>query len=310
MWYAGAATALDAIGYAFSGDGINWTKHIGNPVIELPDFASDPEVVFDGSTYHMWLVEGGGVWNFSPDVINYATSKCCGTDIASLLFIPAAARAAGTEGSFFQTDVDLNNAGDRPVEYRFWWLERGRAFSERKDSETFTLGAGMSVRYTDVLSAVFGLEPNALGALTIVSSSADLLAMSRAYDIGTGESAGTFGQAIPGVSLDEFVTAGERRRILFASENEDLRFNVGCQNGSNKPVTVVLALFDSERTFLERKEMLLPAFGNDQLNRVLEDYMPVNGYVAVRSDTDGGLFYCYGSVVDNVTNDPMTVLPQ
>ena len=50
--------------------------------------------------------------------------------------------------------------------------------------------------------------------------------------------------------------------------------------------------------------------GNDQLSRVFEDYMPVNGYVAVRSDTDGALFYCYGSVVDNVTNDPMTVLPQ
>ncbi len=36
----------------------------------------------------------------------------------------------------------------------------------------------------------------------------------------------------------------------------------------------------------------------------------VNGYVDVWSDTAGAAFYCYGSVIDNVTGDPTTILPQ
>jgi hypothetical protein len=33
-------------------------------------------------------------------------------------------------------------------------------------------------------------------------------------------------------------------------------------------------------------------------------------YVDVWSETAGGLFTCYGSVLDNITSDPTTVLPQ
>jgi hypothetical protein len=28
------------------------------------------------------------------------------------------------------------------------------------------------------------------------------------------------------------------------------------------------------------------------------------------SDTEGAEYYCYGSVLDNVTSDPTTILPQ
>jgi hypothetical protein len=310
MWYRGAGAGIYQIGYAFSSDGITWTKRVEDPVISHFLGASSPEVVFDGLTFHMWYVEAGQLWGPNPGVVNYATSECCATDISSLLFIPAAVCAARTQGSFFQTDVDLNNAGDRPADYWLHWLPRGQANSDPVTSGTYTLAPGQSVRYANVLSEVFGLEPNAVGALAVVSSSPHLLAASRISTRAAGEDGGTFGQTMPAVSRDDFIQAKQRRRILFASENEDLRFNVGCQNGSAKPVTVILEFFDSEGTFLERRRMLLPAFGNDQLNRVLKDYMPVNGYVDVGSDTDGALYYCYGSVVDNLTNDPMTVPPQ
>ncbi len=78
-------------------------------------------------------------------------------------FIPAAALASGAEGSFYQTDVDLNNAGGQVTEYEFLWLPRGETNTDPVTSEPFSLGAGMSVRYANVLSEVFGLEPNSLG---------------------------------------------------------------------------------------------------------------------------------------------------
>jgi hypothetical protein len=32
--------------------------------------------------------------------------------------------------------------------------------------------------------------------------------------------------------------------------------------------------------------------------------------VDVRSNTPGARFFCYGSVLDNTSNDPTTILPQ
>ncbi|TFB11225.1 T9SS type A sorting domain-containing protein [Candidatus Marinimicrobia bacterium MT.SAG.2] len=64
MWYAGWGLFTDRkwrIGYAESSDGISWTKHASNPVIDLgPSGSWDDEsvtpgaVIFDGSSYKMW----------------------------------------------------------------------------------------------------------------------------------------------------------------------------------------------------------------------------------------------------------------
>ena len=314
MWYVAGYDRLPPngrvyIGYAFSSDGFHWTKHRDNPVIQTADnYAFMSAVIFDGSAWQMWYSHTDG----PSDWISYATSDCC-PGVAALShsqFIPAAAVASGAEGAYYQTDVDLNNAGEQPVEYEFMWLPRGEDCSDPTTSDTFTLGAGMSVRYGNHLSEVFGLEPNALGALLVLSSSPDLLAMSRTYNIPDDGSAGTFGQAIPAVARDGFIQSGERRRILFASENDELRFNIGCQNGSGELTAVSVELFDGEGTSLERATMVLPAWGNDQLNRIFEDYAPVNGYVDVWTVQSGRSFTCYGSVLDNVTSDPTTVLPQ
>jgi hypothetical protein len=75
-------------------------------------------------------------------------------------------------------------------------------------------------------------------------------------------------------------------------------------------VAVNLELFDHQGTSLEQTTMVLPPWGNDQFNRVFEDFAPVNGYVEVWTTQAGRSFYCYGSVLDNLTNDPTTVPPQ
>ncbi len=86
---------------------------------------------------------------------------------------------------------------------------------------------------------------------------------------------------------------------------------MGCQSGAAIGTMVVnLELFDDEGTSLEQTMMILRAWGNDQLNRIFQDYMPVNGYVDVWTTLQNKSFYCYGSVLDNVTSDPTTILPQ
>ncbi len=307
MWYAGHTTGDWKIGYAFSTDGINWTRHRDNPVVTVSgeDIYTMP-VVFDGSTWHGWYGFGYG------QALNYATSDDNSPGVAALdryQYVPAAALASGAAGSFYETDLDLSNASDQPVEYQLKWLPRGEDCSDPMTSDVFSLGAGMSVRYSNVLAEMFQLQPDSLGALAVASTSPDLLAMSRTYNIVSTEIAGTFGQAMPGVPTDDFIRSGDRRRILFGTENADMRTNLGCQAGSDG-VAVRMELFDMEGSSLATETVVLRPWGNDQINRIFEDFAPITGYVDVWTPMSGGAFYCYGSVLDNVTSDPTTVLPQ
>jgi len=50
--------------------------------------------------------------------------------------------------------------------------------------------------------------------------------------------------------------------------------------------------------------MDLGPYSNDQINRIFEVHAPVDGYVDVWADQVDALFYCYGSMLDNLTSDP------
>lgn len=313
MWYTGgveSSSSIDlSIGYAYSGDGIEWTKHRDNPVVTAIDaVAYHSPVLFDGSTFRMWYT----TWDGSIDQIHQATSDHGPgvPELDSWRFIPAAAVAAGAQGAFFQTDVDMSNANGQSADYQFMWFPRGVDNSEAETSETFTLGAGKSARYTNVLTEVFDLDPDSLGALAIMATSPDLLAMSRTYNIPSDDSGGTFGQSMPAIPPDGFIKHGEVKRILFGSENAEMRTNIGCQNGTERSTVVYLDLFDDEGVSLGREMLILKPLGNDQVNRIFDGHNPVNGYVDVSLVQAERSVYCYGSVLDNVTSDPTTILPQ
>jgi polyhydroxybutyrate depolymerase len=226
------------------------------------------------------------------------------------IFIPAAALAAGAEGSFFTTDVELDNVGAEELSYELLWLPRGEDNSDPLRSDTYTIAAGTSVRHANVLGDVFGLEADAVGALKVAASGPDLLVMSRTYNLPPTKVAGTFGQEMPGIPANQMTPAGETRRILFLSENDDVRANVGCVNGVGSEVAVAIDLYDSGGAKLETTYMMLPPYSNRQINGIFQGYAPTNGYVEFRTYTPDALIYCYGSVLDNVTSDPTTVPPQ
>jgi predicted GH43/DUF377 family glycosyl hydrolase len=77
MWYTGDNGINARIGYATSPDGISWTKHPSNPVLDLGSLSSwddthvtYPMVIYNGATYQMWYsgIDGGNAR------IGYATS--------------------------------------------------------------------------------------------------------------------------------------------------------------------------------------------------------------------------------------------
>ena len=225
-------------------------------------------------------------------------------------YIPAAARAGGAQGSFFKTDVDIQNGDNGTAHYKFLWLPRDTDNSSPAASAEYSLGAAMATRYEDVLGEVFGVGDgtNAVGALAIISDSSDLKLFSRTYNV---SDSGTFGQSIPGFAADELIVEGERKRILFFTENPAFRSNIGILNGTGAPMTITWARYLADGTMVEQASADLPPWGNVQLNRVFEGEAPVEAaYIDVWTETPGAAFMAYGSVLDNSTSDPTTVLPQ
>lgn len=301
MWYTASDGSAFQINYARSEDGRNWVRHIGNPVLTYEPHAISSRVVQDNGTYRMW---------FGSDSQIYHATSTGGEFMGSRRFIPAAAYAEGAEGSFFQTDVDLSNTDSEAVSYRFLWLPRGQSNREPLGSGIFFLAPGTSIRYANVLYELFDLAEPALGALAIEAASPELLIMSRTYSSASDGAAGSFGQAMPSISESEMIGPNERRRIVFASEDGHFRTNVGCQNASRRTVVINFELFDQHGSSLATEMMVLGPWANDQINRVFSDYRPMHGVVDVWSAVSSASFYCYGSILDNVTNDPTTIPPQ
>ena len=288
---------------------------------------STPQLVVDVQSWldspndnHGWIVvmsSGGTAKRFNsrenssdPPVlkVEYTMEQA---SLDNFYFVAAAAKAAGAEGAFFLTDLDIVNGDNDTATYQFLWLPRSQDHSTPDASAEFTLGAGEAVRYTDVLGTVFGVTDGAVGALAVISDSTDLTLMSRTYNAPDTEGAGTFGQSIPGVRGDQLLQAGERRRIVFFTENGDFRSNLGLLNGTGAPVTIMWERFTADGSSLGTGNRTLPPWGNAQLNRVFSDVAPVAAaYIDVWTETTGGTFAAYGSVLDNDSSDPTTVLPQ
>ena len=249
-----------------------------------------------------------GIRNFRDSGIGRATSDCCSTIFPSI--IPAAAYAAGAEGSFYETDVDLSNAGATDAEYRLAWLPRGESNDDPLESELFTLGAGKSVRYANVLAEVFDLEPDAFGALTIEASSQDLLAMARIANTPQEEVAG---------NLRSVHARGRHRRLhpprrapsaalRHRARRHALQTSVVSTRATWRPASTSSSSPLTGRCLGTESVILMP-WSNDQLNRIFDPYHPVTGCVDFWSDIAGTQIYCYGSVLDNVTSDPTTIPP-
>ncbi len=225
-------------------------------------------------------------------------------------YLPAAARAAGAQGSFFLTDLEVQNAGNSTATYQLLWLPRDTDNAMPAPSAELTIAAGKAVRWEDVLGQAFGVEDgtNAVGALAIISGSSNLKFFSRTYNQGAD---GTFGQAMPGFAADELIPSGEMKRILYFTENADFRSNIGILNGTGSPMTIQWRRYTADGMMVDESQADLPAWGNVQLNQVFGGESPVvGGYIDVWTETEDAAFMAYGSVLDNDTSDPTTVLPQ
>ncbi len=145
-----------------------------------------------------------------------ASALNSGTDV----FIPAAARGAGSNDSFWMLDAYAFNPGTESATVLVYWLERW-AENSVPASAPFVIGPGETLVLQDVINTTFGLE-FAQGALRVVSSH-PIVVTARSYNLKDGV---TFGQGWEGVPHSIALGPGDSTDIVGLVHNAQFRTNI------------------------------------------------------------------------------------
>jgi len=224
-------------------------------------------------------------------------------------YLPSSARAGGAGGAFYTTELTVANVGTIVANYFLKFLGNNKD-GNSGPQKNFSLAAGHSATFSDVLKSVFNLDAD-FGAIEI-GSSEDLIVLSQTSTPGFG---GTFGQSVPAMFQGDLIAFGKSRSIVAVREDVHFRTNlILCNTAEFQSVDVDVTLLSADGNVLGTRRYTLPPLGMTQVSRVV---LALGGSANVRDArlglsvvSLGGSIAAYASVIDNVTNDPRTLLPQ
>ncbi|HEY8183201.1 MAG TPA: hypothetical protein VII32_13255, partial [Thermoanaerobaculia bacterium] len=173
---------------------------------------------------------------------------------------------------------------------------------------SMTVNPGEVKKLDNTLSSVFGLT-NVGGAMHVTTNSATpLVVTGRTFN---QTSAGTFGQFIPAVTSADAVGKSDRAlQILQAEDSVRYRTNLGIFEVTGKPATVEVQVILPDSKFAPTTQIPIAANGFIQVP-VIQSFGLSNIYnarISLRVVDGDGKVGAYGSVIDQITQDP-TLIP-
>lgn len=219
------------------------------------------------------------------------------------LVVPAAAHAAGANGSSWATDVDLYNAGLDPVPVTVAFVADGTAGTDSAPAKTVVVPAGSTLALSDVLGDLFALE-SASGALALdFDPAADrkLAIGSRTYN---RTDAGTFGQSIAALDPASGLGAGQTGVLFAPIDPVAARLNFGAF-AVEETVANWRLLSSGGAVVAEKLGIAYPRGTAARYNDGIRGFL--GGSVApgqvVQVEVVSGRLLPWASRIDNATND-------
>jgi len=230
-----------------------------------------------------------------------------------LWLLPSSARAPGQGGAFYSTALSIGNRGAAEARYRLKFLGNNADGTGGPVSSEFVLGPNQSVTYDDVLGSVFN-KTSDYGAIRLTANVATLNVLGQTSTPDPTKPGGTFGQSVPAFAAADLLTAGGARSIVGIRQDGSFRTNLVLANAGTSPVTVNGTLFSASGAVLGTGQWTLPPLGMTQVTGLV-GAVGASGNVRdaqllLSTSTAGGTFAAYAVVIDNVTNDPRTLLPK
>ncbi|MBK6407378.1 MAG: hypothetical protein IPF66_21565 [Holophagales bacterium] len=232
-----------------------------------------------------------------------------GTELTNTWLLPSSARKHGRDDAFYTTNVTISNTGSAAaqVTLRFLGHERdGRTGPEK----TFTLAAGATITFDDVLASAFAISDD-YGAILISANVATLVVESTTSTPGGG---GEFGQGLGAVGRNELIGDDHARSLVGVRDDSRFRTNLVLTNAVEKAIDVDLNLFDDDGVVLGSLRVRLEPLGMRQVNEVSRSVGATGEVTGARlvlsTPTPGGAFAAYASVINNGTDDPRILSPR
>ena len=226
--------------------------------------------------------------------------------IAAMRVIPVVGSTRGDAGSFFKTSVQLYNPTAAGISGRIVFHPQGVAEGQSDTVLAYSIAPGKTVTYDDLLPAM-GLA-NGIGSADIVAdiagdqSVALPLAVVRIFnDAGV---AGTTGLVEEPMRPEDALRAGDTGVIIAPDDFAKFRLNIGVrslEDGASMDITV-----------RDRDGIVVATFAREYAPQFFEQTAAssfLGGHVLFGGETISltltrGAAIVYGSITDNVTNDP------
>ncbi|MCS7183415.1 MAG: hypothetical protein NZ869_09950 [Thermoanaerobaculum sp.] len=236
-------------------------------------------------------------------------------ELSWVYVVPAAANAAGRNGTDWHTDLTLVNPQDYALPVVLQFLPTGRDNRRGVPTVTFDLYPFETLNLWDVLGPKGFNARGAVGALVVAadtdriscpanSSRCHFAVFSRTYTV--GPLPGEFGQALPGFPAPWGLDWSVRAWLPQVSNDQDFRTNLGVASLSAAFVEVGYDLLDPKGRVLSRQSTWIAPYGHAQwaLSGTVTGGTVV---VYLRFAPQDALLFPYASVVHQRTGDPVYV---
>ena len=269
-----------------------------------------------------------------PVSINLVTPVAPGgrtTPPPNALIIPIVTHVNAAAGPFL-SDVRLTNGTSQQVDYQITMTPTQTDGTTSSKVTIVPVGSQDTVALNDIVNNFFGFGATGapsdvgFGSLEIRplnSGSTATFAASRTY---ASVTRGTFGQFIAAIPFSKFATLLQppigipggpvhlttKLSLQQIAQSARFRTNFGLAEGSGQPASGVIRIFNAAGSNL--KEVPFSLLPGEQ--RQINGFLTANGIstlddgrLEVEISSPTGAVTAYASVLDNVTTDPLAVIP-
>jgi hypothetical protein len=225
--------------------------------------------------------------------------------------LPSSAHAQGQNGAFYTTDLTVANMDSFAATVTLRFLGHDRDGSNGP-AVVETVPSNSEVTFTDVLGSVFTQPDGSYGAILVTADSTNVKVISQTSTPPPSQ-VGTFGQSVPAAGPADFVTLASPRVLVGLRQDSAFRTNAVIANATGQPADIVLTLASAAGVTLGTHSYHLDPYGMHQIPGVVTELGAPDGTadaaLTVATTTPGARVAAYAAIIDQVTNDPRTVLP-
>jgi len=217
-------------------------------------------------------------------------------------YLPVVGSAAGNQGSFFRTALQLYNPKTSAISGKIVFHPQAVSGTASDPSLAYSIPAGKTLSYADLLPAM-GIS-GGLGTVDLIGDTGSSLPVTVARIFNDGGAAGTSGLSLDSMPAADALKQGDTGALLAPTDFQKFRFNIGVRTldqGASLNVTVR----DRDGVVVKTLTKSYPAtyFTQTSASDFLEGFTFTGGEVVSIEVTNGSIFV-YGATTDNVTNDP------